>query len=182
LKISGYLTKPVRRAELRSAITAALAGPSLEINQVIGTHRARGHSLEEMSTGSTARILLTEDNVINQRVARRMIEKAGHTVVIAGNGREALDWLSREEFDIVLMDVQMPEMDGLEATAAIRKRERGTGVHIPIIAMTAHAMKGDEERCLASGMDGYLAKPIRAPLLLDLLKKFSQLPVATRSS
>jgi signal transduction histidine kinase/CheY-like chemotaxis protein len=108
------------------------------------------------------RILLAEDNPVNQKVARRMLEKEGHTVTIGANGRVALALWQRQTFDLILMDVQMPEMDGLEATAAIRQAEVGTGRHIPIIALTAHAMTGDRERCLASGMDGYVSKPIRA--------------------
>jgi two-component system, sensor histidine kinase and response regulator len=94
------------------------------------------------------------------------LEKRGHSVVVAGNGLEALEALEKESFDLVFMDVQLPEMDGFEATAAIRKGERGTGIHLPVVALTAHAMKGDREKCLAGGMDGYLAKPIR-PLELD---------------
>jgi two-component system sensor histidine kinase/response regulator len=120
---------------------------------------------------------LTEDNAVNQRLAMRILEKAGHRVELAGNGREALAALDRSEFDVVMMDVQMPEMDGFEATAAIRNRERGTGRHVPIIAMTAHAMTGDRERCLEHGMDDYISKPIRASLLLELLEKYS--PVTT---
>ena len=108
-------------------------------------------------------VLLVEDNPINQKVAARLLEKAGHKVVIATNGKEALAVLAGSpDFDLVLMDVQMPEMDGLAATGAIRHQELATGNHIPIIAMTAHAMKGDRERCLAAGMDGYLSKPINS--------------------
>ncbi len=106
------------------------------------------------------RILLTEDNLVNQRLAARLLEKQGHTVLVASNGREALDVLDRERFDIALLDVQMPEVDGFEATAQIRAREQAGGGHLPIVAMTAHAMSGDRERCLAAGMDGYLPKPI----------------------
>src|SRR5262249_23248864 len=107
------------------------------------------------------RILLAEDNVVNQRLAARLMEKRGHTVVIVSTGREALVALSQEPFDLVLMDVQMPDMDGLEATTAIREWEQETGIHVPIIAMTAHAMQGDTERCLAAGMDGYVSKPLK---------------------
>jgi CheY-like chemotaxis protein/HPt (histidine-containing phosphotransfer) domain-containing protein len=110
-------------------------------------------------------VLLAEDNPVNQRVARTVLEKQGHTVVSAHNGREALARVQAERFDVVLMDVQMPELDGLEATRAIREIESGTGARVPIIGVTAHAMKGDRERCLASGMDGYVAKPIRPPAL-----------------
>jgi signal transduction histidine kinase/ActR/RegA family two-component response regulator len=107
------------------------------------------------------RILLAEDNAVNQKLAVRMLEKRGHTVVVAGNGLEALAILESQSFDLVLMDVQMPEMDGFQTTAAIRARERRTGGHLPIVALTAHAMMGDIERCLSNGMDGYLSKPIR---------------------
>jgi hypothetical protein len=115
------------------------------------------------------RILLAEDNIVNQTLAVRLLEKRGHAVTVAANGRDALAAFDRAPFDLVLMDVQMPEMDGFEATAAIRERERVTATHVPIIAMTAHAMKGDEERCLAAGMDGYLSKPIRSQQLYETL-------------
>src|ERR1019366_6663851 len=108
-------------------------------------------------------ILLAEDNPVNQKLAVRLLEKAGHKVVLATTGKEALNaWEqgSLPGFDVALMDIQMPEMDGMEATAAIREREKSSGRHIPIIAMTAHAMRGDRERCLAGGMDGYISKPI----------------------
>ena len=119
------------------------------------------HSLREGRR--KLRILLAEDNKVNQMVASRLLEKRGHTVVIAENGREALAVLddpASGAFDLILMDVQMPDMDGFEATGIIRAREQSSGAHLPIIAMTAHAMKGDEERCLAAGMDGYASKPI----------------------
>jgi CheY-like chemotaxis protein len=115
------------------------------------------------------RILLAEDNAVNQKLAVRILEKHGHRVTVAANGREALEALVRDQFDAILMDVQMPEMNGLEAAAAIRRNERGTGRHIPIVAMTAHAMKGDREQCLQSGMDDYLSKPIRPQELLVML-------------
>ena len=118
-------------------------------------------------------ILLAEYNAVNQKVATRLLEKQGHKVTVVANGRAALAALERNRFDVVLMDVQMPEMDGFEATAAIRKGERDTGVHLPIIAMTAHAMKGDRERCLAAGMDGYIAKPIQAVQLFEMLQTLS---------
>jgi CheY-like chemotaxis protein len=111
---------------------------------------------------------------VNQRVACRILEKYGHAVTIAENGREALAALASQEFDLILMDVQMPEMDGLEATAAIRQLERGTTRHVPIVGMTAHAMSGDRERYLAAGMDGYLPKPIRTNELLHQLEKYGQ--------
>jgi CheY-like chemotaxis protein len=115
-------------------------------------------------------VLLAEDNPVNQRLAVRLLEKRGHAVVVAGDGREALAALaSREPFDLVLMDVQMPDMDGLEATARIREGEQGGSRHVPIIAMTAHAMKGDCERCLQAGMDAYLAKPIQPQELFETI-------------
>jgi CheY-like chemotaxis protein len=114
-------------------------------------------------------ILLAEDNVINQRLAVRLLEKLGHKVVVAQSGCEALEKLQEQVFDLALMDIQMPEMDGFTATETIRQRERNTGSHIPIIAMTAHAMKGDRERCLAAGMDGYIAKPISQEELIRII-------------
>jgi PAS domain S-box-containing protein len=118
-----------------------------------------------------ARVLVAEDNIVNQRVAEGLLTKRGHTVTVVNNGREAVDALKRAAFDLVLMDVQMPEMDGLEATAAIRQLEQDTGQRIRIIAMTAHAMTGDRERCLAAGMDGYLSKPIDQRTLFDLIEQ-----------
>jgi len=121
--------------------------------------------------GAPLRILLVEDNLVNQRVAVAMLEKCGHHVTIASNGHEGLDAISRETFDVVLMDVQMPVMNGWEATAAIRARERASGTHLPIIAMTAHALKEDIDSCAAAGMDGYVAKPFQFETLLDELDR-----------
>ena len=121
-------------------------------------------------------VLVAEDNRVNQRVVTRLLEKQGHHVTLAENGREALEKLLLGGFDAILMDVQMPEMNGLEAAQAIRRAERGSGRHIPILAMTAHAMKGDRERCLASGMDGYVSKPIRSRELLDALQGLISVP------
>jgi two-component system, sensor histidine kinase and response regulator len=109
---------------------------------------------------------------VNQRLATRLLEKRGHRVSLAGNGREALAALEKRTYDLVLMDVQMPEMDGLEATAILRQREKETGAHQAVIALTAHAMKGDQERCLAAGMDGYLTKPIRPPEIEEILDRY----------
>jgi len=171
LGISTYLTKPVRRAELRAAIISAIAGKSPRVHAATADTET---SAQEVKAGSSIQILLTEDNLINQRVALRILEKAGHRVAIAQNGREALRLLSEQPFDLVLMDVQMPEMDGFEATALIRALEKRTGHHIPIIAMTAHAMAGDRERCLAAGMDGYISKPVTASALLEQVKRFGE--------
>jgi CheY-like chemotaxis protein/HPt (histidine-containing phosphotransfer) domain-containing protein len=118
-------------------------------------------------------ILLAEDNEVNQKLATRLLEKRGHEVIVASNGVQALDALGLGSFDLVLMDVQMPEMDGIEATAALRAREEGTSQHMPVIAMTALVMQGDRERCLAAGMDGYLTKPIRPHALDEVLEQYA---------
>ena len=115
-------------------------------------------------------ILLAEDSLVNQKLAVALLEGQGHTVTVVGNGKEAVAATAARKFDLVLMDVQMPEMDGLEATALIRAREQQTGGHLPILAMTAHALKGDRQRCLDAGMDGYVAKPIRAEELFDTIE------------
>ena len=117
------------------------------------------------------RILLVEDNAINQILAQRLIRKRGHNIVVANNGREALAALESERFDLILMDIQMPEMSGLEVTAAIRRKEKDTGEHIPIVATTASAMKEDKERCLEAGMDGYISKPIEREILFETIDR-----------
>ena len=119
---------------------------------------------------------LDSSNPVNQVVAVRLLERKGHQVTVAANGREAVAAWQQESFDLVLMDVQMPEMDGFEATAVIRQAETGTGWHLPIFALTAHAMKGDEERCRSAGMDGYLSKPIRPPDLYAIVDGCSATP------
>jgi two-component system, sensor histidine kinase and response regulator len=119
------------------------------------------------------RVLVAEDNPVNQRLVVRLLEKRGHRVVVAGNGREALEALAKDTFDLVFMDVQMPEMDGIEATGGIRRQETGTSRHQIVIALTAHAMKSDRDRCLAAGMDDYLSKPIRLQELDAILQKYS---------
>jgi len=132
--------------------------------------RSHANTSRQFRTGDRAlQVLLAEDNAINQQLTRRVLEKAGHIVTVVGNGGKALDALDGGAFDVILMDVQMPWMDGLEATAAIRQQEEGTGRHVPIVAMTAHALKGDREICLAAGMDAYLSKPIDQGKLLALL-------------
>jgi two-component system sensor histidine kinase/response regulator len=162
LGIAAYLTKPIKQSELLEAIRATLgARPQKEARPMLITR----HSLREGR--QRLRILLAEDNSVNQVLAVRLLEKWGHRVTVASDGRQAVAALERQQFDLVLMDVQMPEMDGFEATAVIREREKTTGSHVPIIAMTAHTMKGDQERCLAAGMDAYLSKPIQARDLFD---------------
>jgi len=182
LGVSSYLTKPVRRAELRSAILSAIAR---DTSLVAVRPALNGGAADRTPTGthsSSLHILLTEDNAVNQRVALRILQKAGHSVAIAENGKVALRMLAEQPFELILMDLQMPEMGGFEATALIREKEKRTGRHIPIIAMTAHAMAGDRERCLAAGMDNYLSKPVAASMLLELVghygAKLSPAPLA----
>jgi CheY-like chemotaxis protein len=155
--ISAYLLKPVLKDDLLAAILAALSHPQGEIGD--SPDLASRHSLR--ASARKLRILVAEDNPVNQTVIMRMLQKMGHTPVLAPNGKEALELASTEKFDLVFMDVQMPLMDGLAATRAIRERERSGTTHLLIFAMTAHAMKGDRERCLESGMDGYITKPVR---------------------
>jgi PAS domain S-box-containing protein len=154
LGIAAYLTKPIRQSQLFDAMIAVL-GKVRQTEDLSGlTTRRSPRESRRLN------ILLAEDNAVNQKIATRMLEKLGHTVAVVGNGQEALDAIARQDFDAIFMDVQMPEMDGLKATEKIREKERQTQLHIPIIAMTAHAMKGDRERCIEAGMDGYISKPI----------------------
>ena len=165
LGISAYLTKPIRPSELLRAIGLALQGRiEPQAAHLVTRHSVRTSTSDERLA---LKILVAEDNLVNQQLAVRLLQKRGHTVVVAQDGQEALVALEQDRFDLVLMDVQMPRMGGLEATALIRDRERGTGKRIPILAMTARAMKGDREACLAAGMDGYVAKPISPQSLFD---------------
>jgi signal transduction histidine kinase/DNA-binding response OmpR family regulator len=168
LGIAAYLTKPVRRAELRTAICSALDRSVCICEPAKRKTSTPGYQPKARSL----RILLAEDNIVNERVACGLLKKCGHSVTVARDGSQVDPLLATDSFDLILMDIQMPEMDGFEATAAIRDREARTGGHLPIIAMTAHAFNGYEERCLAAGMDGYLTKPIRRDLLLAALEKF----------
>ena len=166
--IDAYLIKPIKQSELVHTITDLLAAERSVV-------KSRPDPLTRPSSGERAaglRILVAEDNAVNQKLALRLLEKQGHSVVVAGDGRQAIVLLEQQAFDLILMDVQMPNMDGLEATAAIRKNEKGRA-RIPIVAVTAHAMKGDRERCLAAGMDAYLSKPIRAAELNDTIGKLA---------
>jgi CheY-like chemotaxis protein len=160
LGLAAYLIKPVKQSELREALLKILHPSAREIPQKPLVTR---HSLREQRPA--LRILLAEDNPVNRKMAVRMLEKRGHEICAVRNGREAIEAYENGMFDLVLMDVQMPEIDGFSATAKIREKEKSTGDHIPIIAMTAHAMKGDRERCLAAGMDEYMSKPIKAERL-----------------
>jgi signal transduction histidine kinase/CheY-like chemotaxis protein len=168
--IAAYLTKPVRRCELRAAISAAIVdGKPLGEHAGLSEQPDRRRPAPPADAGRKLHILLAEDNEINQLVACGILEKAGHTVKVAQNGTEVVPMLGAESFDVVLMDIQMPEMDGFQATAAIREMEKHTGTHMPVIAMTAHALEGYREKCLMAGMDGYVTKPVRHDLLLKAL-------------
>jgi len=169
LGVSAFLTKPIGQSELLDAILLAL-----------GLRAVEGHAIEvpllikETPKGRNLNILLAEDNPVNQKLAIRLLERAGHNVVLAANGRELLEALGRVRppgFDLALVDIQMPEMDGMEATAAIRDGEKSSGEHLPIIAMTANAMRGDRERYLGGGMDGYISKPINSRGLLAEIER-----------
>ena len=169
LGVAAYLMKPIRQAELREAIARVLGAMAENRETQMITSTVLEHSRD---ANAALMVLLAEDNAVNQKLATRLLEKRGHSVVVAKNGREALEAIRNAEYDLVLMDVQMPEMDGIEATAALRAAERETGRHLPVIAMTALVMKGDRERCLACGMDGYLPKPIRSQELDEVLDKY----------
>jgi CheY-like chemotaxis protein len=169
LGISAYLVKPIRQAELLNGICLVLNASSETKIPVLPL--VTRHTLQ--ADRNRLHVLLAEDNMVNQTLAMRLLEKRGYRVTLARNGREALEAFERELFDVVLMDVQMPEMDGFEATAAIREKETASDSHIPIIAMTAHALKGDQDRCLAAGMDGYISKPIRTSELFAVIEKLT---------
>jgi signal transduction histidine kinase/DNA-binding response OmpR family regulator len=176
--IAAYLTKPVRRSDLRAAVSAALSKGQYLVQPAKPEEPVLKPQLPAAappSAGTSLRILLAEDNPVNQRVACAILRKAGHHVQVASDGRQAADLAAAESFDVVLMDIQMPGMDGFEATAAIREMEKRTRTYLPIIAMTAHAMSGYRERCLAAGMNGYLTKPIRPKLLLKTLEELPSL-------
>ena len=169
-----YVVKPVTRANLLSAILRVLGG---EPQRLVPSRDA-----VPAAAGRPLRILLAEDNAVNQKVAARLLEKQGHSVEVASDGMEALAAFTRDAFDLILMDVQMPVMDGYDATLAIRAAEQGTGRHVPIVALTAHAMKGDREICLNAGMDDYLGKPIRPRELASVLERWGKpWPQATAS-
>jgi CheY-like chemotaxis protein len=162
LGIGAYLHKPVTCGDLQRAVTEVMgSGVSSSETPRLVTR----HSLRE----ARRRILLAEDNLVNQRLAVKLLEKQGHTVVVAQNGQEAVDVVDREEFDVVLMDVQMPVMGGFEATARIRSKEKDRGGRMKIFALTANAMSGDREKCLDAGMDGYLSKPLKTDELYAVL-------------
>ena len=174
LGCSAYLTKPVRQSQLLDALAETLVDPDAEDRPEQKGREAviiTRHSLGEDAAGK-AQLLVVEDNLVNQKVALRILEKAGHNVDVANNGIEALAALKNTSFDMVFMDIQMPKMDGYEATAAIRKMAPEYS-ELPVIAMTAHAMKGDREKCIAAGMDDYLSKPVKPKGLLEMVQRWA---------
>jgi two-component system sensor histidine kinase/response regulator len=162
LGVDAYLMKPVKASELLGVIRSVLRKAAVSQN---GSGRPRA-----ISSAHPAHVLVAEDSAVNQELIKRLLAKWGHSVVIADNGKQALALLETGSFDLVLMDVQMPEINGFEATAAIRSKERGTDAHIPIIALTAHALKGDREKCIAAGMDDYISKPVQADKAFDAIE------------
>jgi CheY-like chemotaxis protein len=200
LGVSAYLTKPIKQSDLLDAIVTVLHASSTESRKPL-----LRPPLAMPETRPRLRILLAEDNAINQRVATGTLQKRGHTVVVASNGKEALAALEKEAFDLLLIDVQMPEMDGFEVTRAIREKENRvrsqfspqssvlsrpeSGVrtpdsglfHLPIVAMTAHALKGDRERCLEAGMDGYVSKPLQARHLFEVIAGLVPAPTEAKT-
>jgi CheY-like chemotaxis protein len=165
LNIAAFLRKPIKESDLLDAISSTLSG-----RQATSAERSGPSHEPPPARARSLRVLLAEDHPVNQRLAVALLEDAGHSVVVANDGQDALEHLERKSFDLVLMDVQMPRMDGFQATAAIRAAEEGTGRHLKIIAMTAHAMKGDHERCLAAGMDGYISKPLQPEQFLAVIE------------
>ena len=161
LHVAAHLMKPVKQSELFNAIGMSLGISAPEEEADEASRRRQQAPLPPLH------VLLAEDSLVNQKLAVGLLEREGHSVVVAKNGKQAVAAMADDDFDLVLMDVEMPEMDGLEATAVIRVKEKQAGVHTPIVAMTAHAMKGDRERCLEAGMDAYVSKPIHAQELFD---------------
>src|SRR5439155_5045158 len=175
--IAAFLTKPVRQAQLYTCLTTIM-GAAAQPACVSPLTRPQ----EKAQLQIRARVLVVEDNVINQKVAVRLLEKLGCRIDVAANGLEAVNTLARLAYDLVFMDCQMPEMDGFAATVIIRQREAHAGQHIPIIAMTANAMQGDRERCLAAGMDDYVSKPVQSNALVAMLRKWTPSPAEACAS
>ena len=165
LNVAGYLTKPVKHSQLLHEIIVALGDQDAVKSRFVRTEASVVDSEPERSL----RILLAEDNPVNQKLMILMLKKMGHSIVPVSNGRKAVDAAKMEEFDLILMDVQMPEMDGFEATAMIRGHQKITGTFTPIVALTAHALKGDREKCISAGMDDYITKPIQSGELLRII-------------
>jgi CheY-like chemotaxis protein len=167
LGIAAHLLKPVGRSELLAAVRQVLRGtphlPSRELPVQTVIHQRRA--------SPQLHVLLAEDNVVNRKVALAMLQRGGHTVELAATGKEAVRLAEDQRFDLILMDIQMPEMDGLEATQMIRRSKTSASARVPIIAITAHALKGDSERFLAAGMDGYIAKPFQQEELFETVER-----------
>lgn len=168
LKIEGYLTKPIKRAQLLDEIDVVLGRKKTYTSRLISADAAI-----EATAPRPLKILVAEDNPVNQKFVQVVLNKAGHSVTTVSNGKQAVEAVRNQSFDLILMDVQMPEMDGYEATGLIRKYQAQTGIFTPIVAMTANAMKGDREKCLEAGMDDYLSKPVKVRELLDILQKLA---------
>ena len=169
LGLALYLVKPVKQSELLRAVMAALATRPRAVVQGKPPPSPIDGTTALAPTTRRLHILLAEDNPVNRLIAVRFLEKQGHNVAVACDGRQALDALIREPFDLALLDIQMPELDGFEVAAAVRVREEGTGRRLPLVAVTAHAMQGDRERCFEAGMDGYLSKPLQFDLLAQAI-------------
>jgi CheY-like chemotaxis protein len=164
LKIASYLLKPVKQTELFDEMLRTLGVTTTEDD------RTERQAVDALQVDRSWNVLLVEDSPMNQKLACAVLEKQQHRVIVANNGREACELWCPDVFDVILMDVQMPEMDGFEATRFIREQEQKLGGHVPIIAMTAHALRGDRERCLEAGMDEYVSKPIHARQLLETIR------------
>jgi CheY-like chemotaxis protein len=184
LGVSTFLVKPIRQSELRESIVRVLKEQPALAASTNGSASTNGRANGQPATAAAViglpvrppadsglRILLAEDNEVNRLLALHMLKRQGHSVVIAHDGQEAVDAVQREPFDLVLMDVQMPVLGGFDATRQIREREASPAHHLPIIAMTAHALKGDREACLAAGMDDYIAKPLKMHELLGVINR-----------
>jgi CheY-like chemotaxis protein len=169
--VAAYLTKPVRQSQLFDCLANLIGGAAtteVGLKSQADSNLLTKHSLKETRMSSTKLILLAEDNIVNQKVAIRQLHKLGYRADAVANGREVIEALSRIPYDLVLMDCQMPEMDGYEATAEIRMSEP-LGKHTPIVAMTANALTGDREKCIAAGMDEYITKPVQSEELARVL-------------
>ncbi|MDA1142802.1 MAG: response regulator [Planctomycetota bacterium] len=164
---AAYLTKPIKQSTLLDAILMAFTDKKMDSGRI-------DDGADKFRVSRSFNILLAEDHLPNQMLATKLLQRHDHKVTVANTGIEAFELSGEKDFDVILMDIQMPEMDGFEATAAIRKREKETGKHVPIVAMTAHAMKGDRERCISAGMDDYISKPIRRKVLYETLSRFNK--------
>ncbi|QDU37401.1 Signal transduction histidine-protein kinase BarA [Maioricimonas rarisocia] len=184
LGIRSTLFKPVRQQELKQALIRVLSQEMVTVvpptpppaSKLVESSGTNTPATRSGKPASSLKVLLVEDNAVNQKVARRMLDRLSHTTEVAANGKEGLDAIENGEYDLVLMDVQMPEIDGLTATHIVRDREQRSGGHIPIVAMTANAIQGDRERCLAAGMDDYISKPINSRALEEVIARVIAVP------